>query len=245
MQAKFKQIVIAIFCLSLFIPAKTSELYAQGNIYVSLNPPVVLPDGSEFKTWSDKTVFTRTYYVDQRYPRALNNNDGSEENPFLTINRAAQVVRAGEKIIVKSGVYRELVQPKFGGDGPNKMISFEAAPGTKVIVKGSRVLKSKWTKSKKGGVPLSKPAALNLWMTSLPDDYFDSDNPFLTENANKEDIGIMPWASQWAGKLPYTLGRGLVFHDGKRLVQQATHEDLARRPGSFWVEKESKRLDMR
>jgi hypothetical protein len=35
MQAKVKSISIAIFCLSLFIPAKTSELYAQKSIYVS------------------------------------------------------------------------------------------------------------------------------------------------------------------------------------------------------------------
>ncbi|MHC4110589.1 MAG: right-handed parallel beta-helix repeat-containing protein [Planctomycetota bacterium] len=242
MQVKVKRIGIAIFCFSAFFVLVTGGLYGQESIYVSLNPPVVLPDGSEFKTWSDRTAYTRTYYVDQRHPRALDNNDGSEEKPFLTINKAAQIVRAGEKVIVKSGVYRELVKPKFGGVGPDLMISFEAAPSAKVIVKGSRVLETKWTKSKKGSIPLSKQAALNLWMISLPNNYFESDNPFLTENANEEDIDIMPWAAQWAGKLPYTLGRGLVFQDGKRLVQQATHEDLARRPGSFWVEKESKRL---
>jgi hypothetical protein len=242
MQATVKRISIAIFCLSFFIVPGTSELYGRGGIYVSLNPSVILPDGSEFKTWHDKTVFTRTYYVDQSHPRASDNNDGSERSPFLTINKAAQVVRASEKVVVKSGVYRELIQPRFGGDGPNKMISFEAAPGAKVIVKGSRILETEWTESKKGGVPLSKPAALNLWMVSLPDDYFESDNPFLTENASKEDIDIMPWAVQWAGKLPYTLGRGLVFQDGKRLVQQATYEELAKSPGSFWIEKENRRL---
>ncbi|MDH4239994.1 MAG: right-handed parallel beta-helix repeat-containing protein [Phycisphaerae bacterium] len=238
MQVKVKRISKAIFCLSFFSVLGASGLYAQESIYVSLNPPVVLPDGSEFKTWSDKTVFTRTYYVDQRHPRALDNNEGSEENPFLTINKAAQVVRADEKVVVKSGVYRELVQPKSGGDGPDKMISFEAAPGAKVIIKGSRILRRKWTESKKDGVLSSA----KLWMGSLPDDYFESDNPFLTENASKEDIDIMPWASEWAGKLPYTLGRGLVFQNGKRLVQRATYEELAKSPGFFWVEKENKRL---
>ncbi len=238
MYPKAKQIVIALSCLSLFIALKPGELYAQKGVYVSLNPPVILPDGSDFKTWSDQTVYTRTYYVDQHHPRALDDNDGSEEKPFLTINKAAQVVRAGEKVIVKSGIYRELIQPRFGGDGPNKMLSFEAAPGAKVIVKGSRVLKPKWTKSKRNGVLSSA----KLWMTSLPDDYFGLYNPFLTENASREDIDLMPWAAQWAGKLPYTLGRGLVFQDGKRLVQQATYEDLVKLPGSFWVEKENKRL---
>jgi len=147
MQTNVKQIVRAIFCLSLFIVPGASGLYAQESIYVSLNPPVILPDGSEFKTWSAKTVFTRTYYVDQSHARASDNNQGSEGKPLLTINRAAEVVRAGEKAIVKSGVYSELVQPRFGGDGPDKMISFEAAPGAKVIVKGSQVLATKWIKS--------------------------------------------------------------------------------------------------
>ena len=238
MQAKVKRVSIAVFCLSFFTVLGTSGLYGQESIYVSLNPPVVLPDGGEFKTWSDRTAYIRTYYVDQNHTRASDNNDGSEEKPFLTINKAAHVVRAGEKVIVKSGVYRELVQPRFGGGGPDKMISYEAAPGAKVILKGSRIIKWKWTESKKDGVLSSA----KLWMMPLPDDYFDLDNPFLIENASKEDIDIMPWASEWAGKLPYTLGRGLVFQDGKRLIQQATRGNMARLPGSFWVEKENKKL---
>jgi len=238
MQVKIKRIVIALSYLWLLITLKPVGLYAQESIYLSLNPHVILPDGSEFKTWNDKTVYARTYYVDQSHPRARDDNDGSEEKPFLTINKAAQVVRAGEKVIVKTGVYRELVQPRCGGDGPDKMISYEAAPGAEVIVKGSQIIKQKLIKSKKDGVLSSA----KLWMVSLPEDYFDSDNPFLTENASKEDIDIMPWATQWAGKLPYTLGRGLVFQDGKRLVQRATYEELTKSPGSFWVEKEKKRL---
>ena len=233
-----KQITITVFCLFLLTLTKTTELYAQEGNYISLNPSVMLPDGGEFKTWSHRTVYRRTYYVDRNHPQASDDNEGSEAKPFLTINNAAQVVRAGEKVIVKTGVYRELVQPRFGGDGPDKMISFEAAPGAKVIVKGSRVFKPEWAPSKRNGVLFSS----KLWMASLPDDYFDSYNPFLTENANKEDIDLMPWAAQWAGKLPYTLGRGLVFQDGKRLLQQATYEDLVKLRGSYRVDKADRTL---
>ena len=238
MYVKAKHIFIVVFCLFVFALPETAELNAQEDNYILLNPSVMLPDGSEFKTWSVRTAYTRTYCVDRNHPEACDDNDGSEGRPFLTINKAAQVVRAGEKVVVKSGVYRELVQPLFGGNGPNKMISFEAALAAKVIVKGSRVLKSEWTTSKRNNVSFSR----KLWMTSLPDDYFDLYNPFLTENAGKEDIDLMPWAAQWVGKLPYTLSRGLVFQDGKRLVQQAAYEDLVKLPGSYWVEKENKRL---
>lgn len=232
------QAIISVCGLLLFSFSLGSNLYAGESDYISLSPAVVLPGGSEFKTWSHRTVYTKTYYVDQNHPQASDDNDGSEDKPFLTINKAAQVVRAREKIIVKTGVYRELVQPRYGGDGPDKMISFEAAPGAKVIVKGSRVFKQEWTASKRNRVLFST----KLWMASLPDDYFDSYNPFLTENASKEDIDLMPWATQWAGKLPYTLGRGLVFQDGKRLVQQATYEDLVKLPGSYWVDKENRKM---
>jgi hypothetical protein len=241
MRRKVKQVIISVCGLLLFSLSISSNLYAGESDYISLSPAVVLPDGSEFKTWSHRTVYTKTYYVDQRHSQACDDNDGSEDKPFLTINKAAQVVRAGEKVVVKSGVYRELVQPRFGGDGPNKMISFEAAPAAKVIVKGSRVFKPKWEILGQPKKTLAVPN-FQLWMASLPDDYFDSYNPFLAENASKEDIDLMPWATQWAGKLPYTLGRGLVFQDGKRMVQQATYKNLVKLPGSYWVEKENRRL---
>ncbi len=241
MHSRGQSIITAIVCFLISLFAVAGAASAQQGSYTSLSPRVLLPDGREFRSWRDRTSYTRTYYVDRNHPRASDDNDGSEEKPFLTIDKSARVVRAGEKVVVKTGVYRELVQPRFGGDGPDRMISYEAAPGAEVIVKGSRVFTPTWQKSRKDGDSVSA----GLWMAPLSDEYFDSYDPFLTENASKEDIDLMPWAAQWAGKLPYTLGRGLVFQDGKRLVQQAGYEDLARHPGSFWVEKESKRLHVR
>jgi len=228
-----RQIIIAGLCLFLFTFSMPLSSCAGQVGYVSLDPPVMLPNGNEFKTWSDQTAYTKTYYVDLSHPAASDKNPGGKDKPFLTINKAAQVVRPGEKVVVKSGVYRELIQPRLGGEGPEKMISYETAPGAMVIVKGSQIFKPQWIKSKKGD---------RTYSAALPDDLFDSYNPFLTENASKEDIDVMPWAAQWAGKLPYTLGRGLVFQNGKRLAQQATYADLAKTPGSYWVDKKTKTL---
>ena len=238
MLTKSGQIIVLALCLFLFGFGGEAESYAQEVRYISLNPPVILPNGGEFKTWEHQTVYTKTYYVDRHRPAASDDNAGNRDKPFLTINKAAQVVQPSEKVVVKTGVYRELVQPRLGGDGPEKMISYEAAPGANVILKGSRVFKPQWKESKKGD---AAPSA-NVWMAALPNDYFGPYNPFLTENASKEDIDLMPWAAEWAGKLPYTLGRGLVFQNGKRLIQQATYEDLAKKPGSFFVEKENRTL---
>ena len=201
---------------------------AHGDI--SLDPPVFLPDASEFRTWEDETIYRKVYYVDRNHPQGSDDGDGTESHPFATIDKAAQVVKPGQKVVVKSGVYRELVQPRVGGTGPDAMISFEAAPDAEVIVKGSEVFEPDWQ-----SVPEHSG---KLWRAPLPADLFGSDNPFLTQNASAADIELMPWAKEWAGKLPYTLGRGLVFQNGKRLAQQASLEDASRRKGSYWVDTE-------
>ena len=42
-------------------------------------------------------------------------NDGSAAAPFLTINRAVMVLRAGDTVTVHAGVYREWVRPRNSG----------------------------------------------------------------------------------------------------------------------------------
>lgn len=190
-----------------------------------------LPNGDEFKVWENQTQYKKTYIVDKHHPKASDENNGTFDAPFLTINKAAQVVRAGERVLIKSGVYREKVMPRFGGKSPQEMISYEAAPGARVVIKGSRILDNNWE-------PSVNPNHLSrkLWMIKLDPNIFPEDNPFAIENANEKDIEIMPWASDWAGRYPYTLKRGLIFQCGKRLAQLATYEDLVRLPGSFWVD---------
>ena len=41
--------------------------------------------------------------------------EGSAEKPFATINHAAQIALPGDTVVVHTGVYRELVQPRWGG----------------------------------------------------------------------------------------------------------------------------------
>lgn len=192
-----------------------------------------LPDGSLFPYWEQPCSFTKTYYVSQHHPKAADDNPGSRERPFKTINRVAQVLVAGERVLVASGVYREMIQPLNGGQGAETMISYEAAPGAKVVVKGSQILQTEWQPSID---TLGKQYSLKLWMADIPDQLFTNGiSPFKMQNASVEDFALMPWAVTWSGRVPYTLCRGLVFQDGHRLVQLAVYEDLVRVPGSFWV----------
>ncbi|MFC1538464.1 right-handed parallel beta-helix repeat-containing protein [Candidatus Latescibacterota bacterium] len=211
------------FFLSLFV-------YIQG-IVTAAPLPVTMPDGNAFAFWENTTQYTHTYYVDQNHPRASDTNPGSPDAPFLTINRAAQVVNAGERVLIRSGVYREKVAPKNSGSGLDGMISYEAAPGARVIIKGSEILEDEWFRSRN-----PEQYSEKLWMITLDESLFPEESPFKIQNASAEDIEIMPWAEQWSGRVPYTLSRGIVFQDGKRLVQLAVYEDLVRVPGSFWVD---------
>ena len=221
--------------LSLFV---TSPTYSADS--VGLNPKVYLSNGDEFTAWENQTVFTKTYFVDQNHAQASDTNPGTEDKPFRTINCAAQRVRAGERVLVNSGTYRELVRPRFSGAGCDRMISYEAAAGAKVIVKGSRVIKE-WVPSKRR----NRTVHDGIWMVALKSQPFEEDNPFLTENASQADIEIMPWAKKWAGQLPYTLGRGLVFQDGQRLTQVAEYKGLQDRSGTYWVDRDDEILHIR
>jgi hypothetical protein len=100
-----------------------------------------LPDGTEFPSWEKALHFSKTYYVDGQMKNADDKGPGSKERPFRTINAAAQVLQPGERVVIAEGVYRECIRPAGGGTGPDAMISYEAAPGAKVIVKGAAVVK--------------------------------------------------------------------------------------------------------
>lgn len=191
-----------------------------------------MPDGTDFPFWAAATRYTRTYFVAQRAPAASDENPGTEEKPFRTINHAAQLVQPGERVVVRAGVYREFVQPARGGRGPEAMISYEAAPGEHVVISGSRVITARWERSMHPHQFSEK-----LWMIPLPAPAAADDDPFLRANCRDDEFKIMPWAAPYTGLAPYTLGRGLLFQDGRRLVQMETYADLIQVPGSFWVDR--------
>ncbi len=199
----------------------------------SLDPPVLLPNGREFKTWQPSLKFSKTYYVDGSAAAASDDNPGTKARPFRTINRAAGILQPGERAIVAAGVYREWVRPKRGGTSPAKMISYQAAPGAKVVIRGSRIVKDKWEAS---------AGAKGLWKVPLAAKYFNNYNPFTIPNVTDKQFDGMSWARGLRGKKPYTLPRGLVFQDDRRLQQVYTIEALAGKPGTYWVSPKGRML---
>ena len=70
---------------------------------------------------------------------------GSVDQPLLTIQRAAQLAEPGDTVVVHGGTYREWVKPARGGTGEDARITYRAAPGEEVVIKGSERITS-WTR---------------------------------------------------------------------------------------------------
>jgi len=85
-----------------------------------------------------------TYYVDQNHPQASDSNTGTETLPWATITKAAQVMVAGDTVLVKAGTYLNTTGTwttpgilTANSGTPGNPITIKAFPGDQVIVKGS------------------------------------------------------------------------------------------------------------
>jgi alpha-N-arabinofuranosidase len=115
----------------------------------------------------------------------LDGNPGSKSQPFKTISAAAQIAKPGDTITVHEGTYRERVNPPRGGTSDDKRIVYQAAPGEKVVIKGSEVVKE-WKKVEN-----------DTWKVILPNSFFGDFNPF-------KDVIYGDWFR----------AKGLVHHTG-------------------------------
>ncbi|HSW49627.1 MAG TPA: DUF1565 domain-containing protein, partial [Bryobacteraceae bacterium] len=142
-----------------------------------------LPDGTEFAFWEKPLTFSKTYYVDGNSAAADDSGPGTKERPFRTIGKAAEVLQPGERVVIAGGVYRELMSPPRGGSGPDKMISYEAAPGAKVFVRGSAVLDKGWKPSTGGGPRGRAATPASIWQIDIDSFLPTVYNPFAMVNA--------------------------------------------------------------
>jgi hypothetical protein len=96
---------------------------------------------------------------------------GSQDQPFRTINRAAALARPGDTVIVHAGEYREWVKPRRGGLSDARRITYQAAEGEHVVIKGSERVTG-WEND--GGT---------VWKASVPNAIFGDFNPYAEEVA--------------------------------------------------------------
>lgn len=195
-----------------------------------------LPSGEKFAFWECEQQYTREYHVQPSHPNASDSNDGSQEHPLRTIQAAADRVQPGERVWIHGGVYRECVHPRRGGDGPERMVCFEAFGDGDAIIKASVIATSfvpstGWELTPQGaGIA---PEGVRIWETKLNPDDFRGYNPFCAVNILHDRLFI---EYDKTDMTTYLNRRGMVFVDGKPLRQVPLYGLMSSTPGSYWVE---------
>jgi hypothetical protein len=205
-----------------------------------------LPNGKKFISWEVEQNYHQEKHVSVNHPNASDVNDGSAERPFLTINAAAAVAVPGTRILIHGGEYRECVRPVRGGEGPDKMISYEAFGDGEVVIKASEIVKqfeksTGWRKSPSFNKRKNEDL-VQIWQIKLDPDTFKGYNPFCTVNILHDRLFI---EYDKTDMTTYLNRRGMVFCDGKPLHQVALYNQLSEREGSYWVEANGQSIHFR
>ena len=217
------------------------------NTFTQIKTSYLLPDGTEYVSWEVPVTYSKTYYVDNGNSNASDSNEGTQERPFRTISKAAEVLQPGERVVINSGVYREQVKPQLGGSSADKLISYEAASGANVVVKGSVLAaKAKWQKStghrSRNRLPESQPTVFQYNMEEIG---FKGYNPFGVSNMLHNSREYFPWDGGRQLLTPQFFRRGMVFVDGRRMKQLEMYADFASNEDAFWVEQDGLTVHLR
>jgi len=130
-------------------------------------------------------------------------SDGGSAHPLRSIQAAANQAKPGDIITVHEGTYRERIDPPRGGESDVRRIIYQAAPGAKVAIKGSEIVKG-WTKLEH-----------DAWRVILPNRFFGSFNPYADEIHGD-------WFNP-KGRKHHT---GVVYHNGHWLTEAAKAEEV-------------------
>ncbi len=144
----------------------------------------------------------------KEYHVSVNGNDanvGSVAKPFKTISAAASVAMPGDVITVHSGVYREQITPPRGGNSDQDRIVYQAAPGEKVEIKGSEIIKD-WIKLDN-----------DTWEVKIPNSFFGKFNAY-------SELISGDWFSPTPKDRKYH--RGAVYLNGDWLMEAAQKEEV-------------------
>jgi len=136
-------------------------------------------------------------------PNGEDSNPGTQAAPLRTIQRAADLAQPGDVVTVHEGLYRERINPPRGGESDERRIVYRAAPGEKVEIKGSEVVRN-WTREQD-----------HVWKVTLPNSFFGGFNPYSDQIRGDWFNG--------KGREHHT---GAVYLNGDWLTEAARLEDV-------------------
>lgn len=143
----------------------------------------------------------REYHVSKN---GSDRNAGTGNAPFATIQKAADEAKAGDRVIVHEGVYREWVKPLRGGLSDDCRIIYEAAAGERVVIKGSERITG-WRHDKG-----------TVWKVCIDNTFFREFNPY-----------AHPVRGDWiVAPLDYDVHVGEVYLNGISFYEAVSMEDV-------------------
>lgn len=138
------------------------------------------------------------------------NAPGTPQTPLRTIGRAAALAVPGDTVIVHAGEYREWVKPRRGGRSDRERITYQAADGEHVVIKGSERITG-W-----------QPETGSVWRVDVPNSLFGDFNPYA------EPVWGDWLARRHPGEPASHLGE--VYLNGRSCYEAAAREDLVDPP---------------
>ena len=152
------------------------------------------------------------------YHVAKNGNDrnaGTVDAPFLTISRAARIAEEGDTVRVHEGIYREAVSPAHGGRSEMQRITYEAAKGEYVSIRGSEIIEN-WERD--GAV----------WHTVVENSLFGKFNPYA-------ELLDGDWMARPIDPVTRksTKHLGCVYCGGKSLIEATAREELEEKENTW------------
>ena len=163
---------------------------------------------SSFGTFAQKKSTINNHSIGKEYHVSVNGNDandGSAGRPLKTIMAAANKAMPGDVITVHAGTYRESIVPPRGGNSDKERITYQAANGEKVIVKGSEIVQG-W-----------KQQEQDTWVLKLPNSFFGNFNPY-------KELIHGDWFVPTPKDRKYL--RGAVYLNGDWLMEAAKKDEV-------------------
>jgi hypothetical protein len=153
----------------------------------------------------------RTFHVAKQASNAGDDNPGTEQKPWRTIQKAAETMRPGDTVIVHEGIYREWVRPFVGGRA-GEPITYKAAEGEDVVISGADLWRPDWHR-----VEQASNQRVSVYETTV-------------------DRLSWDWPEDWPKELedPITARVEQLAIDGKRLPKFGDKSALTQKPMRCW-----------
>ncbi len=190
--------------------AEQTVLYKDGVIVIDnyVSAPALIENTDifeevklELSSYIPEEADGRVYHV-AKTPAASDSNPGTEAAPFETIQRAVDLAKAGDTVIIHDGTYRERVDAKHSGT-PSRPIKIMAAEGEEPVISAFEEISNFAPYTHPGnGMDIHIANLGHLEFQSMIPGHWDIDRNFVLYNGKMLNEGVHPNANTTMDREP-------------------------------------------